>query len=131
VEEGAHTRSDMQCPQENITERRCFRKAWKMRRNLKRDRLHKRKHVSLRNVEKCWVPVAHTCNPSYSGSRDQEDHGSLPDQANSLQDPILRKYPTQKRTCGVAQGVGPEFKPYCHKKKKKEKVSCQTKEMQT
>jgi hypothetical protein len=22
-----------------------------------------------------WVPVAHTCNPSYSGGRDQEDHG--------------------------------------------------------
>jgi hypothetical protein len=23
-----------------------------------------------------WVPVAHACNPSYSGGRDQEDHGS-------------------------------------------------------
>jgi hypothetical protein len=22
-----------------------------------------------------WVLVAHTCNPSYSGGRDQEDHG--------------------------------------------------------
>jgi hypothetical protein len=21
-----------------------------------------------------WEPVAHTCNPSYSGDRDQEDH---------------------------------------------------------
>jgi hypothetical protein len=25
------------------------------------------------------VPVAHTCNPSYSGGRDQEDHSSKPD----------------------------------------------------
>jgi hypothetical protein len=23
-----------------------------------------------------WVLVAHICNPSYSGGRDQEDHGS-------------------------------------------------------
>jgi hypothetical protein len=29
------------------------------------------------------VPVAHTCNPSYSGSREQEDHGSKPAGANS------------------------------------------------
>jgi hypothetical protein len=28
--------------------------------------------------------VAHTCNPSYSAGRDQEDHGSKPAQANSL-----------------------------------------------
>jgi hypothetical protein len=30
-----------------------------------------------------WVPVAHTCNPSYSGGRDQEDQGSKPAQASS------------------------------------------------
>jgi hypothetical protein len=23
-----------------------------------------------------WAPVSHACNPSYSGSRDQEDQGS-------------------------------------------------------
>jgi hypothetical protein len=23
-----------------------------------------------------WTPLAHTYNPSYSGGRDQEDHGS-------------------------------------------------------
>jgi hypothetical protein len=34
--------------------------------------------------------VAHTCDPSYSGGRDQEDWGSRPVQANSLQDPILK-----------------------------------------
>jgi hypothetical protein len=36
------------------------------------------------------VLVAHTCNPSYSGGRDQEDHGSKPAQANNLGDPILK-----------------------------------------
>jgi hypothetical protein len=30
------------------------------------------------------------------------------------------KNPLQKRAGGVAQGVGSEFKPYYHKKKKKE-----------
>jgi hypothetical protein len=28
--------------------------------------------------------VAHVCNPSYSGGRDQEDQGSMPTQTNSL-----------------------------------------------
>jgi hypothetical protein len=37
------------------------------------------------------VPVAHTCNISYSGGRDQEDHSSKPDPANSLQDSVLKK----------------------------------------
>jgi hypothetical protein len=33
--------------------------------------------------------------------------------------PYLEKNPSQKRAGGVAQGVGPEFKPqYCKKKKK-------------
>jgi hypothetical protein len=34
---------------------------------------------------------AHTCNPSYSGGRDQEDCSSKPAQANSFRDPILKK----------------------------------------
>jgi hypothetical protein len=42
------------------------------------------------------VPVAHACNPSYSGSGDQEDHGSKPAQANSSQDPISKKPITKK-----------------------------------
>jgi hypothetical protein len=54
--------------------------------------------------------VAHTCNPSYSGGRDQEDWGSRPTQANSSLDPTQRN-PAQKRAGGVAQGVDPEFKP--------------------
>jgi hypothetical protein len=57
-----------------------------------------------------WALVAHTCNPSYSGGRDQEDHNLKPGQANSSQDPIS-KIPNTRRIGGVAQGVGPEFKP--------------------
>jgi hypothetical protein len=62
--------------------------------------------------------MAHTCNPSYSGGRDLGDQSSKPAQANSLPDPIS-KTPIKKRAGGVAQGVGPEFKPQYHKKKKK------------
>jgi hypothetical protein len=57
--------------------------------------------------------VAHTCNPSYSRGRDQEDHSLKPVWANSSQDTISKNTIT-KRAGGVAQGVGPEFKPqYC------------------
>jgi hypothetical protein len=42
-------------------------------------------------------PVAHTCNLSYSGDRDQEDCDSKPAQANSCQDPISKKPITKKR----------------------------------
>jgi hypothetical protein len=57
-------------------------------------------------VRRWWV----TCNLSYSGGRDQEDPGSKPAQANSLR-PCLEKKHHKNRTGGVAQGVGPEFKP--------------------
>jgi hypothetical protein len=60
-----------------------------------------------------WALVAHACNLSYSGGRDQEDHGLKPDQANNLQDPIS-KNPSQKRADEVAQGVDLEFKPQYH-----------------
>jgi hypothetical protein len=63
--------------------------------------------------------VTHACNPSYSGGRDQEDHGSKPAWANSSQDPVSKKPITKKRAGGVAQGGGPEFKPQYHEKKKK------------
>jgi hypothetical protein len=35
------------------------------------------------------VPVAHSCNPSYSGGRDQEDQVSKLDWPNSSRDLIL------------------------------------------
>jgi hypothetical protein len=58
------------------------------------------------------VPVAHNCNPSYSGGRDQEDHSSKPAQANSFGDPISQRNPSQKRASGVAQVI--EFLPSKH-----------------
>jgi hypothetical protein len=65
--------------------------------------------------------VAHTCNPSYSGGRDQEDCGSKSAWANSSRDPIS-KIPIIKRVGGVAQGEGPEFKSqYCKQNKTNKK----------
>jgi hypothetical protein len=62
--------------------------------------------------------VAYTCNPSYLGGRDQENHSSKPAQANSLCDPILKNLITKNWAGRVAQGEGPEFKPqYCKRKK--------------
>jgi hypothetical protein len=58
--------------------------------------------------------VAHAYNPSFSGGRDQEDHGSKPAQANNSQDPISKKKkskPSLKSAGGVVQDVEPEFKP--------------------
>jgi hypothetical protein len=46
--------------------------------------------------EVSWAPVAHACNHSYSEGRDQEDGGSKPAWANSLQDPILKNHNTKK-----------------------------------
>jgi hypothetical protein len=42
-------------------------------------------------IFKLGVRVTHACNPSYSGGRDQDDHGSKPGQANSLGSPISKK----------------------------------------
>jgi hypothetical protein len=62
------------------------------------------------------------CNLSYSGGRDQEDHGLKPARANNSRDSIS-KNPSQKRAGGVAQDVGPEFKSqhYTHTNKENTK----------
>jgi hypothetical protein len=63
--------------------------------------------------------MAHACNPSYSGGRDQENCGSKPAGKNSLQDASSKKKKSHKnRAGGMVQGVGPEFKPQYRKKKK-------------
>jgi hypothetical protein len=65
------------------------------------------------------VLVAHTCNPSYSGGRDQEDHVLKPAQANSCKT-LSWKTLHKNRAGGVTQGEGPEFKPqYCKTKQNK------------
>jgi hypothetical protein len=38
------------------------------------------------------VPVAHACNPSYAGGRDQKDRGQKPAWVNSSQDIISKKH---------------------------------------
>jgi hypothetical protein len=62
------------------------------------------------------MPMAHTCNPSYSGGRDQEDRSSKPTQASILQDPIS-KNPSENQGWWSGSGEGPEFKPQHQKKK--------------
>jgi hypothetical protein len=52
----------------------------------------------------------HTDNPSYSAGKDQEAHGSKPAR-QIVCETLSRKNPSQKMAGGVAQGVGPEFKP--------------------
>jgi hypothetical protein len=76
----------------------------------------KKKSLGIKPLES---RVAHACNPSYSGGRNQEDQSWTPALASSSQDPILKKIHHKNRADGVAQGVGPEFKPQHHKKKKK------------
>jgi hypothetical protein len=44
-------------------------------------RTYKQEHPPHTHAKQ--APVAHACNPSYSGSRDQEDLGLRPAQANS------------------------------------------------
>jgi hypothetical protein len=40
--------------------------------------------------------VTSTCHPSYSGGRDQVDHGSRPAGASSSRDPISKIYRTKE-----------------------------------
>jgi hypothetical protein len=70
-----------------------------------------------------WVPVAHACNPSYSGGRDREDQG---DRARPyLEEPITKKglvragVVAQVVECLPRQALRPSSKPSMAKKKKK------------
>jgi hypothetical protein len=66
--------------------------------------------------------VVHTCDPSYSVGRDQEDLGWKLVHAKSLRDLISKKKnPSQEKAGGVAQGVGSGFKHQPVPKKKKKK----------
>jgi hypothetical protein len=47
--------------------------------------------LPLKKIPGSQVLVAHACNPSYSGGRDQEDRGSKPAWANSSTRPYLEK----------------------------------------
>jgi hypothetical protein len=48
--------------------------------------------------------MAHTCNPSYSGGRNQNNCGSTP-APQIVRKTLSQKHPSQKRTGRVAQAV--------------------------
>jgi hypothetical protein len=45
---------------------------WRSRGGEMTQALYERMNNKKKNVLPSWAPVAHTCNPSYSGGRDQE-----------------------------------------------------------
>jgi hypothetical protein len=64
----------------------------------------------------------HICNPSYSGGRGSG--GSWFEASPASNETLSQKSPSHTHTQkagGVAQGVGPGFKPPCRKEKKKER----------
>jgi hypothetical protein len=67
--------------------------------------------VQLSDLQQHLWFLAHACNPGYSGGRDQEDCGSKPALGKEFMRPPLSKKTNTKRASGVAQGVGPKFKP--------------------
>uniref|UniRef100_A0A8C0XTS1 Uncharacterized protein n=1 Tax=Castor canadensis TaxID=51338 RepID=A0A8C0XTS1_CASCN len=54
-----------------------------------------------RKSKQVWAPVAHTCNPSYSRGRDQEDRSLRPAQTNISRDPPHLKNTQHKK--GLAE----------------------------
>jgi hypothetical protein len=56
----------------------------------------KKKKSRLKNSSLSQVPVAHACNPSNSGGRDEEDCGLKPTWANSLRDPVSKNTQPKK-----------------------------------
>jgi hypothetical protein len=64
--------------------------------------------------------VAHACNPSYSGGRDQKNRGSNPAQANSLRDPIEKPF-TKIGLVEWLKVKAQSSSPSTTKKKKKKK----------
>jgi hypothetical protein len=56
-------------------------------------------NMSISIHMQCWVLVAHTYNPSYLGSRDQEDHSLRPAQVLKTSSPKITR---AKWTGGVA-----------------------------
>jgi hypothetical protein len=71
------------------------------------------------------APVAHACNPSYSGGRDQADHDSKPAWANSLRDPIS-KIPFTKKGWWSDSRCRPWVQTPVLKKKNRGRASVKT-----
>jgi hypothetical protein len=65
--------------------------------------------------------VAHTCNPRYSGGRDQEDQSLKPAWANSSRDTILKQPITKKGLVEWLEVKSLSASPSTTKKKKEKK----------
>jgi hypothetical protein len=86
---------------------RCIRKShWSFVHGRIPDKGTPSDECSIKILRLSRALVAHTCNPSYSGGRNQEDQGSKPAGANSVRDPFLKKNTLQKRASGVSQMIG-------------------------
>jgi hypothetical protein len=70
-------------------------------------------HYLYRKGDLSQVLVAHTCNPSYSGGREQED---LSSPGQIVREIVSGKTLHKNRAGGVAQSEGSEFKPQNHKR---------------
>jgi hypothetical protein len=66
------------------------------------------------------VLVAHTSNPSYSGGRDQEDHGSKLARANSSTRPYFEKNLHKKQLVDWLEVKALNSSPSTTKKRKEE-----------
>jgi hypothetical protein len=73
------------------------------------------KNSTKKLLEIRQAPLAHTCNHSYSGGRDQEDCISKP--GKWFHETLFQNTLHKNRVGGVTQGEGPEFKLQDHKKK--------------
>jgi hypothetical protein len=79
---------------------------------------------SLQQLAPSQVPVAHTCNPSYSGGRDQEDHGWKPPGQIVFETLTQRKkkknhHHHHQKSWWNGSRCRPECKAQYHQKKKK------------
>jgi hypothetical protein len=79
----------------------------------------KNKHSNKKIVNLGLALVAHTCNPSYSGGRDQEDRSSKPAQENGSTRPYVENTHHKNRTVGVAKVKALSSNPSTTKKKKR------------
>jgi hypothetical protein len=71
--------------------------------------------------ERCQAVVAHFCNPSYSGGRDQENGGSKPVWTNNSLRPYLKKRFSKIGLVEWLKVKALSSSPSTAKKKKKEK----------
>jgi hypothetical protein len=64
----------------------------KLKASLSYTKKQKKKKKIKKTKKSGRALVAHTCNPSYSGDRDQEDHDLKPAQANSATKKQKQRY---------------------------------------